>query len=334
MYTKVESGFWRDNKMRGLSHDARYLMLYLLTSPHRNIVGFYFLPSDYACFDLQWEPERFEKAMRELSNAKRVSYDSEYHVVLIKNYLRHNPLENPNQVKNAIEKVAELPDTPLFHEFAEIVERLGQELLAPLLETLRKRCETLPKPFRKGSETVPEPSPNPPETVSKPVTVTGTGSVTGSGSHTLQSPNGGSTAPEPPACVNEPVENSNRLKPARVVELWNAVCGDVLPRVSKLTDQRRRKVLARIAESKDRHSEDWWRSYFERIRASPFLCGSGSRGWRADFDWAVRSEQVVVSVLEGKYARDRPLSRQASDEVADSWEAVKHGKARSRDPPV
>ena len=36
--------------MRAVTDDARYLMLYLLTS-HRNIM-IYFLPSPYACFDL------------------------------------------------------------------------------------------------------------------------------------------------------------------------------------------------------------------------------------------------------------------------------------------
>lgn len=96
------------------------------------------------------------------------------------------------------------------------------------------------------------------------------------------------------------------LSPDDVAEIWNQVCGDVLPRCQKLTDKRRKHIRRRIAESPERQSPDWWRSYFARIRASPFCCGQGNRGWRATLDWAVRSEDVVVSVLEGKYDRKAP----------------------------
>lgn len=143
MYTRVESCFWQDEKMRGVSDDARYLMLYFLTSPHRNILGFYFLPSPYACFDLGWDEERFNKGLRELLKTGRIKHDPKAHIVLISNYLKHNPLENPNQVKSAIDKINELPQTALFQEFLYILEPLDKPFLKPLLERLSKR---LPKP--------------------------------------------------------------------------------------------------------------------------------------------------------------------------------------------
>lgn len=120
-----------------------------------------------------------------------------------------------------------------------------------------------------------------------------------------------------------PAAMDKSLSPRKIAELWNATCGDLLPRVMQLTDARKRKIASRLAADPERHSEDWWRAYFARIRASPFCCGEGNRGWRANFDWAVRSEQVVVSVLEGKYDDHRPS--QAADSIADSWEVGKHG---------
>lgn len=152
MYTRVESRFWQDEKMRTVSDDARYLMLYLLTSPHRNIMGFYFLPSPYACFDLGWNEERFKKALQELLQTGGVAYDETTHMMLIKNYLKHNPLENPNQVKSAIEKLNEMPQTHLFQIFLSIIEQFNKPFMKPLIERLQER-------------------------LGKPVTVTGTVSV-------------------------------------------------------------------------------------------------------------------------------------------------------------
>lgn len=139
MYTRVESRFWQDEKMRAVSDDARYLMLYLLTSPHRNILGFYFLPSPYACFDLGWDEKRFNKGLQELISKCLIKYDARAHVVLINNYLKHNPLENPNQVKSAIEKLDEIPETPLLRDFQELVSKFYKPFYKPLVERLSER---------------------------------------------------------------------------------------------------------------------------------------------------------------------------------------------------
>ena len=143
MYTKIESIFWKDTKMRAISSDARMVMLYLLTSPHRNILGFYFLPSPYACFDLDWDEQRFVEGLRELVQIGRVRYDKDTHMVLVINYLKHNPLENPNQVKSAIDKFNELPETPLFTDFLEVLSSVEKPFIEPLRERLRER---LPQP--------------------------------------------------------------------------------------------------------------------------------------------------------------------------------------------
>ncbi len=139
MYTRVESRFWQDEKMRNVSDDARYLMLYLLTSPHRNILGLYFLPFPYACFDLGWDEKRFKKALEELLKIGSIAYDTISHVVHVKNYLKHNPLENPNQVKNAIEKLNELPKTHLFRSLLTVIEQFDKPFMQPLIERLQER---------------------------------------------------------------------------------------------------------------------------------------------------------------------------------------------------
>ncbi|NPV80709.1 MAG: hypothetical protein HPY52_10615 [Firmicutes bacterium] len=177
MYTRVESRFWQDEKMRAVSDDARYLMLYFLTSPHRNIIGFYFLPLPYACFDLGWDEKRFHKGLQELLQTGRVKYDADAHVVFIQNYLKHNPLENPNQVKSAIEKLEEIPQTQLFQDFLAVLEQCEKQFVKPLVERLQQRLR--------------QPG-------------TGTGTVTGTGS--TYAPPGG--APEQPP--KDPLEQEKQ----------------------------------------------------------------------------------------------------------------------------
>lgn len=193
MYTRVESRFWQDEKMRAVSDDARYLMLYLLTSPHRNILGFYFLPSPYACFDLGWDEKRFQKGLQELLQTGRVKYDARAHVVLVQNYLKHNPLENPNQVKSAIERLEEMPKTPLFQDFLAVVEQFDKPFIQPLAERLRER-------------------------LGEPVTVTVTGTVTGTGDIDTCAPDGARayTAPSPGGSVEaEKVTATLEDKPSK-----------------------------------------------------------------------------------------------------------------------
>ena len=90
------------------------------------------------------------------------------------------------------------------------------------------------------------------------------------------------------------------VSPKEVVNLWNEICAPPLPKAQKLTPARRQKLLTRIAEDGER-GPDWWRQYFQRIRGTPFCCGENDRGWTADIDWAIRSEDVVTRVLEGAY---------------------------------
>jgi len=182
--------------MRTVSDDARYLMLYLLTSPHRNILGFYFLPSPYACFDLGWDEKRFQKGLQELLQTGRAKYDASAHVVLIQNYLKHNPLENPNQVKSAIERLEEIPQTPLFQDFLAVVEQIDKPFLQPLVERLRKRLY-------------------------QPGTGSGTGSGTGTGLNT-HAPDGASAQPQNPCDqpADQPGEQRKRAKTQKQDELF------------------------------------------------------------------------------------------------------------------
>lgn len=156
----VHTRIWHDEKFRELSDDARLLFFYVLTCPHSNLIGLFVLPKPYIAADLGWLPKRLEKPFRELFQKGFIDYDEKTSVIWIRNHLRYNPLDNPNQVKAAIKLIDELPKTRLFQDLAEFLERFGKPFLEPLVERLRERFqERSPKGFGKSekeSESEPE----------------------------------------------------------------------------------------------------------------------------------------------------------------------------------
>jgi hypothetical protein len=111
----------------------------------------------------------------------------------------------------------------------------------------------------------------------------GSGSGSGEGSRASHAP-----AAEPPAPgVCE-----------QIVSRWNTERGS-FPEILKLTEGRRRKIQARIRA--DAEFPDKLLAAVTKARQTPFLCGSGERGWKADFDWFIANDTNYVAILEGKY---------------------------------
>lgn len=135
MYSKIDTLFWSDGKIRAMSPDARYIILYLLTTPHRNILGCYHLPKLYVMADTKLSQNKFTVAWKEVIKSGMVKYDEQSEMILVCNFLKYNPLENPNQVKGAIAKLKELPETPFFADIADI---LGEEASKTDLQELIK----------------------------------------------------------------------------------------------------------------------------------------------------------------------------------------------------
>lgn len=148
MFTKINELVWTDQKFRELSDDGRLLFIYILTCPHRNIIGLYFLPVPYGAFDLKWSTERFGKGLKELFEKGFINYNFNTNIVFIKNFLKYNPLENPNQVKGAIKALDKVPTNGVDTELIEYLESADKPFFKPLIEMLNKR---LSKRLEEGS---------------------------------------------------------------------------------------------------------------------------------------------------------------------------------------
>ncbi|HEX8042811.1 hypothetical protein [Candidatus Deferrimicrobium sp.] len=94
-------------------------------------------------------------------------------------------------------------------------------------------------------------------------------------------------------------------------DLWNLEA-KTLPKATKLTDTRRRKILARLRE---RPLQEWG-EVFRRMERSSFLRGETGGSFRADLDWIIANEGNTFKVVEGRY--DDREKRSAASPMRDA----------------
>lgn len=91
-----------------------------------------------------------------------------------------------------------------------------------------------------------------------------------------------------------------------IIRAYHELCPD-LPQVKLWTDGRRSSLEARIAErkasGKPADTIGYWRSLFQQVASSDFLCGR-SADWRADLAWLLKPENFAKTI-EGRYSGKR-----------------------------
>lgn len=131
-YGKVYTRFWLKQNVLSWSDSAKLLGLYLLTCPHCNLLGCFRLPIGYVASDLNWDEQHVTKAFNELEKDQFLIRCENTGWTLIRSYLKHNPIENPNQGKAAFRLLKDVPTdfvdmTSLLKSLAVFQTRLPQE---------------------------------------------------------------------------------------------------------------------------------------------------------------------------------------------------------------
>ena len=157
---------WKDIKFKKLSIESKLLFVYLLSCQHRNVLGLYHLPKYYIKADIGYPIERVTKGLDELSSNGFIRYDEGSETVLVKNFLKYNPLDNANQVKGAAKVLKTIPKTPLFYNMLDVLESNGIKNSDLLHKAINKYLddnglERVNKDFGKGSERVRKGLPKP-----------------------------------------------------------------------------------------------------------------------------------------------------------------------------
>ncbi|EKS6326470.1 replication protein [Enterobacter hormaechei] len=105
--------------------------------------------------------------------------------------------------------------------------------------------------------------------------------------------------PQPPEgeCVGQeekPVSKKTQIDYQAVLSAYNTTLGDRLPQAEALNDKRRRAIKRLLTELKEptvEAVENYFAAFAER--APRFYFGENDRGWRASFDYLLRSDTLL-----------------------------------------
>lgn len=148
-YYRTACRFWDDEKVRHWPDWIKLLALYLLTTKHRNLEGFFVLPPDYAAADLGWLRSRVVKGLGILGADGFLSFDPATNIVLIRNALRYQQPDSKNVQKAVLSRVKSLPDNQaLLRDFVALAtEHCRRPGLSPWAQGFP---ELLKKEFPQG----------------------------------------------------------------------------------------------------------------------------------------------------------------------------------------
>ncbi len=99
LYGSIQTCFWENEDAQKLSDQGKLLATYLLTGPHSNMIGCFRLPAGYITEDLSWDIQKVKAAFHELHELRFITRDETSGWLLINNFLRWNPIQNPKQAK-------------------------------------------------------------------------------------------------------------------------------------------------------------------------------------------------------------------------------------------
>jgi hypothetical protein len=118
------------------------------------------------------------------------------------------------------------------------------------------------------------------------------------------------------------------VSPESLLEIWQQARGE-LAEVRALSPERAARCAERISHARSKGKDigqflSDFREAVARSAATPFLCGAGPAGWRANFDWLITNDTNYLKVIEGRYDAGAGFSDRAgvaSSAGAGSWTA-------------
>lgn len=125
-YSKVSPHFWvgqTGRQIRALGLEAQLIALYLLTCPHANMIGVYYLPLAYISHDTGIPIEGASKALQCLCNIHFCHYDEHSEFIWVYEmalFQIGGPLDpKDKRVKGVNDTYQGLPNLPFLHDFYE-----------------------------------------------------------------------------------------------------------------------------------------------------------------------------------------------------------------------
>jgi len=121
----VNTKFWADKYIVTLTPETKLLFLYFLTNPLANIAGIYELTIRQIIFDTGLPAATITKSLRKFQDDKKIYYLIEHGWVYLKNFQKHQALNNSFVAAGIVRVFRDVPG-PILDEF----EKLDKEFAA------------------------------------------------------------------------------------------------------------------------------------------------------------------------------------------------------------
>lgn len=279
-YGKVSPRFWTGKTGKALRGDmeAQILALYLMTSPHANMIGVFHCPVMYMAHETGMTIEGASEALGRLENARFCTFDADEELVWVHEMAAHQVGERlspkDKQVIGIQRQFDQLPEGQIRQGF---LRRYAQDYHLPVPVSFDGDTES---PSQAPSEGL-----GSQEQEQEQEQEEKKGALAPVASHSAADP-----------CPHQEIISAYHeiLPTCRPVKTWN--------------DIRQGLLRQRWREDEKRQRIEWWRKFFGYVAKSRFLTGAsepsgGREPFVADLEWLIRPTNFA-NVIEGKYHRE------------------------------
>ena len=112
-YRQIHCLIWSDNLFPFLSDDTQLVFLHLMTTPLSTPFGLFKASIGALADEKRWQVRRYRHAMNDAIKHGMIEYDEKNYVIYIKNFLKYNLPNGPNQAKTWGAIYRELPPSHL-----------------------------------------------------------------------------------------------------------------------------------------------------------------------------------------------------------------------------
>lgn len=274
----VKPTFWNGPSGRAIREagaDVQLVALYLLTNPHANMIGLYYLPMVFARKELPLAMPQILKSMQALDALGFASYDTTAEVVWVREMAKFQLGDELKLEDRRVKGIATLYwDVPPNRFLGEFFDRYAEPFHLP------RRREFL----------------SPQE-----------GAVTGAVTAPTSVPSPSQSPDQSPVLKKE--ERARQL-----ITTWNATVVS-FALVEAFTPDRIKAAAARLVEKGQSDLDWWVRAITRGEASDFLTGRQPSRDhphWRADFDWFMKPGRAA-KVMEGKYDNKLRLAATGTD---------------------
>lgn len=99
----------------------------------------------------------------------------------------------------------------------------------------------------------------------------------------------------------------------KIIDLFNSICGNSLPKVKQLTEQRRKLI-----RQANKYLQGDFDKLFRAVEDSDFLTGRNGKWTACNFDWILKPNNIV-KILEGNYSNRTSTSKIAQRDYDEEF---------------